>query len=131
MSDTAAESGSTDAPEPTDLADRVRFGGGFRESDRALVGRTLSQALGRLAHSDRSWELELSVKDRDAPGQSVTLEAWVPGKTRLVATSQLPDLRDALNDVGADLLTQFNRARDMRDPQRSRGKRETIRHEPR
>ena len=57
-----------------DLVDRVRFGGGFSERDRALVADTLSQALGRLSHSDRSWELELSVKDREAPGQTVTLE---------------------------------------------------------
>jgi ribosome-associated translation inhibitor RaiA len=110
-----------------DLVDRVRFGGGFSERDRALVADTLSQALGRLSLSDRSWELELSVKDREAPGQSVTLEAWVPGKSRIVATSQLADLRAALNDVGDDVLRQFNKARDLRTPQANRTKRDTIR----
>jgi len=111
----------------TELVDRVRFGGGFSEKDRELVSQTLSQALGRFAHSDKSWEMELSVKDRESAGQSVTLEAWVPGKSRMVATSQLADLRDALNDVGTDLLRQFNRAREMKDPSTNRHKRETIR----
>lgn len=108
----------------TDLVDRVRFGGGFSEKDRTLVSQTLAQALGRFAHSDRSWEMELSVKDRESPGQVVTLEAWIPGRNKLVATSQLPELRDALNDVGTDMLRQFNRVRDANDPAR---RRDTIR----
>lgn len=107
--------------------DRVRFGGGFSQRDRDLIADTLSQALERFAHVDRAWEMELSVKDRESPGQSVTLEAWVPGKQRLVATSHEADLRDALNDVGADLLRQLNKAREMSAPMSNRAKRDTIR----
>lgn len=111
----------------TDLVDKVRFGGGFSEKDRPLVADTLSQALGRFSHSDAAWEMELSVKDREAPGQQVTLEAWVPGKNRFVATSQEEDLRAALNDVGADIRRQFQKARDRRDPNNNRDKRDSIR----
>jgi len=111
----------------SDLETKVRFGGGFPEKDRPLVADTLAQALGRFSHSDTAWEMELSVKDREAPGQQVTLEAWVPGKTRLVATSHEPELRDALNDVGADIRRQFQKARDLRDPKANRERRETIR----
>lgn len=110
-----------------DLVSKVRFGGGFSEQDRPLVADTLAQALGRFAHSDAAWEMELSVKDREAPGQQVTLEAWVPGKNRFVATSQETDLRAALNDVGADIRRQFQKARDLRDPKANRERRETIR----
>lgn len=116
---------STD--EMNTLVDHVRFGGGFAERDRALVADTLSQALGRFAHLDRSWEMELSVKDREAPGQTVTLEAWVPGKNRFVATSRLPDLRAALNDVGEDVRRQLNKARETSAPRTNRAKRDTIR----
>lgn len=108
-------------------ADQVRLGGGFSEGDRELIGSTLSQLFSRVATSDRLWELELSVKDREAPGQRVTLEAWVPGKDRFVATSDEEDLRAALNEVGADLLRQFNRAQDRATPKGNRHKRDSIR----
>lgn len=112
--------------QPVD-AESVRLGGGFSESDRPLIADTLSQLLTRVATSDRVWELELSVKDREAPGQRVTLEAWVVGKDRLVATSDEQDLRAALNDVGADLLRQFTKARDRRTPKANRQRRDSIR----
>lgn len=107
--------------------DRVRLGGGFSEGDRALIGGTLSQLLSRVATSDRIWELELSVKDREAPGQRVTLEAWVPGQDRFVASSDEEDLRAALNDVGADVLRQFAKARDRQTPKANRHRRDSIR----
>ncbi|MDO5504637.1 MAG: HPF/RaiA family ribosome-associated protein [Actinomycetia bacterium] len=106
---------------------KVRLGGGFTERDRLLISDTFSQLLARIESSDRLWELELSVKDREAPGQHVTLEAWVPGKDRLVATSSEEDLRDALNDVAADVLRQFNRARERNTPRANRQKRDSIR----
>ena len=112
--------------QPVD-AESVRLGGGFAESDRPLIADTLSQLLTRVATSDRVWELELSVKDREAAGQRVTLEAWVVGKDRLVATSDEPDLRAALNDVGADLLRQFTKARERRTPKANRQRRDSIR----
>ncbi|HQY98114.1 MAG TPA: hypothetical protein PLU83_14080 [Phycicoccus sp.] len=111
----------------SDVVGKVRFGGGFGESDRELVGDTLAQALGRFDQLDPSWEMELSVKDREAPGQTVTLEAWVPGKKRLVATSREPDLRAALNDVSADLRRQLTKARELASPRDNRAKRDTIR----
>lgn len=113
--------------EPTVDSSIVRLGGGFSEGDRLLIETTLAQLLNRIANSDRLWELELSVKDREAPGQYVTLEAWVPGKDRFVANSSEEDLRAALNDVGADVLRQFNRARDRNTPRNNRQRRDSIR----
>lgn len=105
----------------------VRLGGGFSEQDRPLIDETLAQLRNRAENSGRHWDVELSVKDREAPGQHVTLEAWIPGKQRLVATSSETDLRAALNDVGADVLRQFNRARDLNTPQANRNRRDSIR----
>jgi ribosome-associated translation inhibitor RaiA len=113
--------------DPSIDAGNVRLGGGFSEGDRTLIATTLSQLLSRVATSDMLWELELSVKDRESPGQQVTLEAWVVGKDRFVGTSSEEDLRAALNDVGADVLRQFNKARDRRTPKANRQKRESIR----
>ena len=110
-----------------DLVDRVRFGGGFGERDRALIGDTWSQALGRFDQLDRSWGMELSVKDREPPGQVVTLEAQAPGKNKLVATSTEADLRAALNDVGDDLRRLLTKARDHTTPKGNRATRDTIR----
>lgn len=104
----------------------IRLGGGFSEYDRNMIESALAQLLSRVASSDRLWEMELSVKEREKPGQSVTLEAWVPGQDRFVATSSLENLRDALNDVGSDILTQFNRAKE-RASRDHRDKRDTIR----
>ena len=113
--------------EPTVDSSIVRLGGGFSERDRMLIETTLGQLLNRVATSDRLWEMELSVKDRENPGQYVTLEAWVPGKDKFVANSSLENLRDALNDVAADVLRQFNRARDRNTPRNNRQKRDSIR----
>ena len=98
-------------------AHRVRFAGGVGEGDRDLVADTLSQVIARFEHVDRDWEMELSAKDRDAPGMVTTLE---------VATSKEPEFRDALNDCGTDLLRQFTREREQRT-MANRARRETIR----
>ena len=106
----------------------IRLGGGFSEYDRHLIGNTLNQLLSRIATSDRVWDLELSVKDRENPGQYVTLEARA-GRESFVATSQLENMRDALNDVGSDVLRQFDRARDRSTPRSNRHRRDSIRSE--
>lgn len=110
----------------SDLVSRVRLSGGLQESDRELIGGTLAQVLERFSKIDSDWEMELSVKDREAPGMVTTLEAWVPRMPRLVATSREPELRDALNDCGADLLTRYGKARAQRNPRENRD-RQTIR----
>ena len=116
------------APAPNNEGvEKVRFTGGIGERDRHLVADTLSQVIARFEQVARSWEMELSVKDRDAPGMVTTLEAWVPGRKRLVATSTEPELRDGLNDCGADLLRQFTREREQRTPMANRARRESIR----
>lgn len=109
-----------------DPIDQVHFGGGLKESDRPLVDRTLAQVLSRFQAAQQAWEMEVSVKDREAPGMVTTLEARI-GRQRLVATSKEADLKDALNDCGHDLLKQYTRAREQREPQSNRAQRESIR----
>lgn len=109
-----------------DPIDQVHFGGGLKESDRSLVDRTLAQVLSRFQSAQQPWEMEVSVKDREAPGMVTTLEARV-GKQRLVATSKEEDLKDALNDCGHDLLKQYTRSRDQQAPKNNRAKRDSIR----
>ena len=45
----------------------------------------------------------MSVKDREARGQKVTLECWIAGRQKIVTTSSEEDLHAALNDVRDDL----------------------------
>lgn len=111
----------------SDLASHVQLSGGLTDADRGLIGQTLGQVLTRFAAIDAAWEMELSVKDREAPGMVTTLEAWLPRMPRLVATSREADLRDALNDCGADLLTQYEKVRGQRNPHMNRTGRATIR----
>ena len=47
-------------------------------------------------------EIEVSVKDRAAKGQKVTLVCWIAGRQKVVTTSSEENLHDALNDIRAD-----------------------------
>lgn len=84
---------------------------GFTESERGRV-------LDRLSKLDRHLKrfpadgtyLEMQVKDRETPSQSLSLVAELPRFGKLVARSQEPDLRDALADVRDDLIRQITDA---------------------
>ncbi|MBK7722932.1 MAG: HPF/RaiA family ribosome-associated protein [Austwickia sp.] len=112
---------------PLDVSE-IRLGGGFSEADVPLIETTLRQILQRLgALRGRSIEAELSVRDRDARGTKTTLEIWVHGLPRLVATSDLPDLRDALHEVGNRAVAQLDEAVTRREPKSNRSRRDSIR----
>ncbi|MPZ88473.1 MAG: hypothetical protein GEU81_10435 [Nitriliruptorales bacterium] len=90
---------------------KLSLGSGFNASERdRIVERfgKLNRHLKRFP-ADSTF-LELSVKDRDAESQQVTLEAEVPGFPRFVATSKEPDLQAALADVRDDVARQINDA---------------------
>lgn len=106
---------------------QLRVGAGFTEDERPdIVARfaPLDARLTRFAAVDV--DMELSIKDRDRPGQKVTLECWIARMTRIVATSQLTDLDAALIEVRDDLRRQINDAKTKSEPRNSRRRRETI-----
>ncbi|MPZ73758.1 MAG: hypothetical protein GEU74_11090 [Nitriliruptorales bacterium] len=91
--------------------EQLVLGTGFEESERDRIVERLAKLNRRLKRfpADGTW-LELSVKERDNPSQSVTLICELPGFARLVATSGEQHLRDALMDVREDLWRQIDDA---------------------
>lgn len=104
-------------PNPATVADCLRLGGGFSQNDRNWIVEQFGPLDARLAtFAADGTKLELSVKDRAARGQKVTLECWIAGQNRIVATSSESELHDALNDVRNDLRRQLNDAKTRREP---------------
>lgn len=91
--------------------DQLVLGSGFSENERDRIVERMSKLNRRLKRFPADGtRLELSVKQRDSSGQSVTLECWLPGFAKVVATSSEANLRDALMDVREDLWRQIDDA---------------------
>lgn len=121
LEDSKADDGSA----TVDL--QLRVGAGFTEDERPDIVRrfaSLDARLRRFAAVDV--DMELSINDRDRPGQKVTLECWIARMTRMVATSHLNDLDAALIEVRDDLRRQINDAKTKTEPRNSRQRRATI-----
>ena len=90
---------------------QLTLGSGFEASERDRIIERLDKLNRRLRSfpADGTW-LEISVKERDNTGQSVTLICELPGYAKLVATSTEHDLRDALMDVREDMWRQIDDA---------------------
>jgi ribosome-associated translation inhibitor RaiA len=103
----------------------LRVGAGFSQGDRNWITEQLATLDARLAtfNADKT-ELEVSVKDRAARGQKVTLECWIAGRQKIVTTSSEEDLHAALNDVRDDLRRQLNDAKTRQEPRHNRHLRE-------
>ncbi|MFZ2259341.1 MAG: HPF/RaiA family ribosome-associated protein [Luteococcus japonicus] len=107
----------------------IRMAGGLAREDEQTVDETLAQIRRRLeALGVSGIQAEVSVKDRDAAGQHTTLEVWVPGQDRFVASSQHPDLRSALHEVGDRVMSQVNQHAERSEPRNNRQHRTTIRN---
>jgi len=103
------------------IAERLRVGAGFAQQERPAIVERLSSLDARLAtYAATDTDLELSIKDRDRPGQKVTLECWIAGQQRLVATSAEENLADALADVRDDLRRQLDDAKTRSEPRNNR-----------
>jgi ribosome-associated translation inhibitor RaiA len=103
------------------LERRLRLGAGFAAADR----RRILGALSALAPHLSGWEhdqvdLEVSLKDTQSPDQKVTLQAWLAGRSHLVATSHERDLDHALAEVGRELIRQVEDERSRREPRKRR-----------
>ncbi|GAB2577372.1 hypothetical protein Aab01nite_11770 [Paractinoplanes abujensis] len=111
--------------DPATVSECLRAGAGFSQGDLNWIAEQFGTLDARLAafHAD-STELEVSVKDREARGQKVTLECWIAGRQKIVTTSTEEDLRAALNDVRDDLRRKLNDAKTKQEPRHNRHLRE-------
>lgn len=96
------------------------------EFDRVAV--LLSRLDDRLrSFPDGTVTLQLSVKQRDQPGQRATLEASIEGQQhRLIATSDRDDFEAAVAEVRDDLIRQITDAKNTAEPRNNRHRRETL-----
>ena len=110
---------------PATVGECLRVGAGFSQGDRNWIAEEFVTLDARLAafHADAT-ELEVSVKDREARGQHVTLECWIAGRNKIVTTSSEEDLRAALHDVRDDLRRKLNDAKTRQEPRSNRHLRE-------
>ncbi|GIJ80680.1 Sigma 54 modulation protein / S30EA ribosomal protein [Micromonospora phaseoli] len=109
------------SPNPATVAECLRLGAGFSQADRNWIVTQFATLDARLAsfHADAT-ELELSVKDREAKGQKVTLECWIAGRQKIVTTSTEEDLHAALNDARDDLRRKLNDAKTRQEPRNNK-----------
>lgn len=110
---------------PASVGECLRAGAGFSQGDLNWIAEQFATLDGRLAsfHADTT-ELEVSVKDRAARGQKVTLECWIAGRQKIVTTSNEDDLHAALHDVRDDLRRRLNDAKSKQEPRSNRHLRE-------
>jgi ribosome-associated translation inhibitor RaiA len=102
---------------PATVEDCLRVGTGFSQGDRNWIADQLATLDARLAgFSADATALEVSVKDRAARGQKVTLECWVSGWPKVVTTSTEEDLRAAIHDVRDDLRRRLNDMKTRQEP---------------
>jgi ribosome-associated translation inhibitor RaiA len=111
---------------PATVDECLRVGTGFSQGDRNWIAEQFETLDARLAsfHADTT-ELEVSVKDREASGQKVTLECWIAGRQKIVTTSAEEDLHAALNDVRDDMRRKLNDSKNKQEPRHNRHLRET------
>ncbi|GAB7036490.1 MULTISPECIES: HPF/RaiA family ribosome-associated protein [Catenuloplanes] len=115
----------TTAASPATVATCLRVGAGFSQGDRNWIAEQFATLDARLASFDvDATELEVSVKDREAKGQKVTLECWIAGRPKIVTTSTEEDLHAALNDVRDDLRRKLNDSKSRQEPRNNRHLRE-------
>ena len=106
---------------PATVAECLRVGAGFSQGDLNWLTELFQTLDARLAgfHADTT-ELEISVKDRDARGQKVTLNCWISGREKIVTTSTEEDLHAAVMDCRDDLRRRLNDSKTKQEPRHNR-----------
>ncbi len=107
----------------TVIAQRLRLATGFLDSERDWIVERLGALGSRLrSFPDTQVDLEISLKDRDAPDQQVTLECRIhrTPSLHLVSTSSAPALAVALNEVRNGLIRQIDDAKTRTEPRHNR-----------
>ena len=113
------------AANPATVGECLRVGTGFSQGDLNWIADQFATLDARLAAFPAdTTALEVSVKDRAARGQKITLECWIAGRQKIVTTSAEADLKDGLNDVRDDLRRRLNDAKTRQEPRHNRHLRE-------
>ena len=117
---------SDEAKSTATVEGSLRLGGGLHPDERSTMVEHL-RALDRRLRSFRAdaVELQLTVKERDEASQRTTLEAWIAGWPRLVATSNQGALVPAVNEVRDDLIRQITDHKTRTEPRNNRALRQT------
>ncbi|MFI6325141.1 hypothetical protein ACIBG8_47030 [Nonomuraea sp. NPDC050556] len=111
----------------TEIAERLRIATGFAQKEHEWIGERFESLYRRLrGHEPDSVDMELSIKDRDTAEQRATLELWVSGWPRLVATSRKTDLSAAVTEVRDDMIRQVDDTKEKREPNKNRHLREPL-----
>ena len=115
---------------PATAQECLRVGTGFSQGDRNWIAEQFGTLDARLAsfHADAT-ELEISVKDREARGQKVTLECRIGGREKIVTTSSEEDLHAAVMDVRDDLRRRLTDAKTRQQPRHNRPLRDVAQPE--
>ncbi|MDQ6725806.1 MAG: HPF/RaiA family ribosome-associated protein [Actinomycetota bacterium] len=107
--------------DPATVEASLRLGGGVQMDERAGIVAGWHRLDERLrSFRAGSVDLELTVKERATPSQHTTLEAWIAGEPRLVATSTHADLTQALIEVRDDMIRQVSDAKNRTEPRNNR-----------
>ena len=116
---------------PATVSECLRAGAGFSQGDLNWIAEQFATLDARLAafHADAT-ELEVTVKDRAAKGQKVTLECWIAGRPKIVTTSSEEDLQAALNDCRDDLRRKLNDSKTKQEPRHNKHLREHVEPNP-
>jgi ribosome-associated translation inhibitor RaiA len=108
---------TTPSPSDATVAECLHVGHGFHEDERD----TLVDILDKLDHrltgtaADRV-RLEIQVKEREHPGQKVTLEGQVGSYPVMVATSDKDEVWAAVADARDEFIRQLNDEKTRRQP---------------
>lgn len=99
----------------------LRLAAGLGQAEHPLLVRRLARLDAQLArYRADQVDLELSVEDRGTRGQRLTLECWVAGRPRLVASSADHDLDTAVSRVQEGMRRQLDDAATRREPRNNR-----------
>jgi ribosome-associated translation inhibitor RaiA len=105
----------------------LRLGGGVEPAERDGIVAHFASLDSRLrSFPSGAVELQITVKERETASQRTTLEAWIAGRPRLVATSTRTNLDQALTEVRDDLVRQITDAKNRTEPRNSRQRRNTA-----
>ena len=109
---------------------KENVGAGFKETERRRVAEALSTLGPHLGRWDpRDVDVEVSLQDRGAKEQRITLRTSLPGLPPLVAVADNPDLTRALCEAKRELIRQIEHQKSAREPMNNRRLRSaTIRH---
>lgn len=113
--------------ETASVAEALRVVHGITPAERDHIAGSWSRLDNRLrSFAAGTVELQLTVKERDTASQRTTLEAWIAGQPRLVATSAQSNVDEALTEVRDDLIRQIADAKNRTEPRNRRSRRQTL-----